>query len=763
MAKSLARVAILLALCGCGAMRGIAANSATKPLRASELLALVAGSALPENIVHKIAADGLAFRPNDSYRALLKTAGADPKILTAVDSARVVVDQAPEAESGKDLLQHIATAGSMIKDKRNEEAANELTAAVTANFKNPECGFVMAQVLRLEEQWEAAAGVYDGVLRLAPDFPEVHAKLSFVLYRLNDFEKGLTEARAALKLNPENAEAHKNAGLALMSMQKFDAALAEYQEALRIKPDYEAAHVNMGILYIAKSDWDNAIASFQKAVRLNTDDADAYYNLAHSSDQKGDFEAAIRAYREVKRIDPRRYDARQNLGADLMNHGRNAEAVVEFRELVNLYPNSEMCVASLALGLYKMADFQSAQTEFKRAAELDPSDPMPRLNLGSMLEDQGHADEALKEYARALQLDDNLAMAHMGVGRILLAKKDYPDATRELKRAIDLMPADPRIHEFCGKALYASGKIDEAIGEFRQAATLDPKNLQMKIALAAALEKKGDWAAAIAEYRSAALADASIDLRGKTGRSDDRDPQREYADAKKRVADHEAALKAGGKASEAAALEAQIAATNAAPNLSEQLDAAIRDGLAAARERRYDEAVRDIKHAVEIGERMQPHDQRLLTALDYLGKALTGQDLAAARAAFERELQVAQELTGPQSPQVAAAMQSLGSNAIRQKDFAGAEHFYFQAVDINEKFFGEGSDKVASALVYATTVYVVQQQYDKAEPYLLRRCGSTRRSMDKTISECRSRLRLSAAFTITGISPRRPQRATSAC
>src|ERR1700752_1290955 len=172
MAKSLARVAILLALCGCGAMRGIAANSATKPLRASELLALVAGSALPENIVHKIAADGLASRPNDSSRALLKTAGADPKILTAVDSARVVVDQAPEAESGKDLLQHLATAGSMIKDKRNEEAANQLTAAVTANFKNPECGFVMAQVLRLEEQWEAAAGVYDGVLRLAPDFPE---------------------------------------------------------------------------------------------------------------------------------------------------------------------------------------------------------------------------------------------------------------------------------------------------------------------------------------------------------------------------------------------------------------------------------------------------------------------------------------------------------------------------------------------------------------------------------------------------------------
>jgi hypothetical protein len=84
----------------------------------------------------------------------LKTAGADPKILAAVDSAKVVVDQAPETESGKALLQHIATAGSMIKDKRNDEAANELTAAVTASF-----------------------------LQEAPDFPEAHTKMTLAQLR----------------------------------------------------------------------------------------------------------------------------------------------------------------------------------------------------------------------------------------------------------------------------------------------------------------------------------------------------------------------------------------------------------------------------------------------------------------------------------------------------------------------------------------------------------------------------------------------------
>jgi tetratricopeptide (TPR) repeat protein len=282
------------------------------------------------------------------------------------------------------------------------------------------------------------------------------------------------------------------------------------------------------------------------------------------------------------------------------------------------------------------------------------------------------------------------------------------------------MPADPRIHEFYGKALNASGKIDEAIGEFRQAATLDPKNLQVRIELAAALENKGDWAAAIQEYRSVALADASIDLRNKVGRTDDRDPQREYKEAQQRLADHIAALKSSGKSVEAADLQSRISAMQAAPGLSEQLDAAISDGRTAARERRIDEAIADFKRAVELAEKIQPHDQRLLTALDFLGKGYMGRDWTASQAAFEREVKAAQELSGAQSPAVAAALQSLATCSLRQKDYAGAEHFYFQAVDITEKFFGEGSDQVAASLISASTVYVVQQQYEKAEPYLVR-------------------------------------------
>jgi hypothetical protein len=45
-----------------------AAAETSRPLRQSELLALVAGNALPENIVNEIRTRGIAFRLDGSFR-----------------------------------------------------------------------------------------------------------------------------------------------------------------------------------------------------------------------------------------------------------------------------------------------------------------------------------------------------------------------------------------------------------------------------------------------------------------------------------------------------------------------------------------------------------------------------------------------------------------------------------------------------------------------------------------------------------------------
>src|SRR5438445_1921981 len=271
-------LAMLSVLCICGSL----ANAQIKrpPLTDSELLALVAGNALSENIVREIASRGLAFQPSDRHRPLLQTAGADAALMAAVGDAKIASggQTATNDRTGDQLLQHLATAGKLIRSKQYQEASQELSAALESG-DGYEAGFVMGESLRQQERWLEAAAVYEEVLRRAPDFLDARTKWSFVLYRGGDAGDALQQAKIVLAQDPENADAHKNAGLALQVLQKFDASEQEYAEALRIKPDYAVVRYDLGILFYHQGKWDQAIEQYRKSLALDPEEPDWHYNL----------------------------------------------------------------------------------------------------------------------------------------------------------------------------------------------------------------------------------------------------------------------------------------------------------------------------------------------------------------------------------------------------------------------------------------------------------------------------------------------------
>ncbi len=205
MSKTLIRASILAILCATAALSSTAADPTPEPLGQTELLALVAGGALPGNLVRQIGAVGLAFHPDDAYRTQLKNAGADLTLLKALDSSHVVAAGASDGKADPATLQHISNAGALIRSEHYAEAVEELNKLLTASFDKPETGFVMGELLRRQERWEEAESVYEKVLQESPDFREVHTKLSYVLYRTDDFEGALREAKAALAATPDNA------------------------------------------------------------------------------------------------------------------------------------------------------------------------------------------------------------------------------------------------------------------------------------------------------------------------------------------------------------------------------------------------------------------------------------------------------------------------------------------------------------------------------------------------------------------------------
>ncbi len=57
---------------------GVASQTSSKPLRASQVLALQAGGVLPANVAHEIGVRGLNFQPDDEFRPSSKRQGPMP-------------------------------------------------------------------------------------------------------------------------------------------------------------------------------------------------------------------------------------------------------------------------------------------------------------------------------------------------------------------------------------------------------------------------------------------------------------------------------------------------------------------------------------------------------------------------------------------------------------------------------------------------------------------------------------------------------------
>lgn len=710
-----------------------AAPASPRPLPASEVMALEAGGALSANLVHDIQVRGLGFKPSADFGELMKKAGADASVLAALETAKVTVKG--EAQPDQQLLQQLADAAVLMKNKQFHDAGEKLSEALDVSFARMETGFAMANLLTQVREFAKASAVYREILDVEPDFPEAHVKASFVLYRLGDLEDALNEVKAALAENPNDAEAHKNRGLIYMDERKFDAAIAEYSEALRLKPDYGLVHYDLGLTYDDMHSYEQAVVEYKKSIVLNPDYADAHTNLGVAYKEMGNIGGAITEFRVAKQLNPNDPWTRQNLASALMREAP-AVAIVEMRELEKKFPDFQVCHVCLGNALLWTDDVKGAEEEYRIAVKLDPTDSSPHIGLGDIRGKQKDWDRALEEYRTAEGLGSN-ADAYLGAARMLMQKKDYASAEQELKQGEMLSPSNGEIHTEYAKALEASGQLDLAISEFKEAIQLDPKRVDVMVGLASALEKKGDWFAAMDQYHKAALAQSSLRnkaLPGQVIRLYQPEPEEAYREAKGRFADHLVALRAAGKTAEAADLEKRVAELDTAGSTLEKVQALVQNGLDAVQARDMDAAEKAFQQAVTLAEQLPAADENLAVALGYLGKTYaTERKLVDADAVFHRELTLAEKTWGPFSDRVTAPLMALGEVAGGNGHFAEAESYYARVLDINLKRHGENSMQASDAMRAMAGVYELQQQYDKAEPYLLRAVKSEEMSSGATL------------------------------
>jgi protein O-GlcNAc transferase len=453
----------LVLLLVAGSLRAEQAPSETSP--ATLFYWLAAGISSPR--IQRLTAERrLACHLTPQYTAALKKAGADVSLIQGLGRKST----ATAACSSSTSAAHVA---ALAHGRQFDAAEDKVRALLRDDAGSPLLYFVLGTILREQDRPDDAVDAFTESSRLMPGFPETHAQLSYLFYRLDDSANALAEARTALSMDPKNAEAYRYLGLALHAEGHYDAALHAYQESLQREQDSPDVYFDMGITLRDQGDLRRAAAAYRHALSLRPDFWQAHSNLGVVLHDQGRLDDSVAEYRAAKRLRPAEASIRNNLGNTLCDKQDFDGAIVEFQELYRQNPEWDGGHNCLARAYMSKRDYHSAIRELRAAIRINPAGAAEHRVLGQALLLTGRDEEAVDVLRKAVVLNPDSALAHHYLGTALVNIQQLAEAEPEFRRALQL-EASAENHYALAACLVALNRYDEALGELEIASRMDP-------------------------------------------------------------------------------------------------------------------------------------------------------------------------------------------------------------------------------------------------------------------------------------------------
>jgi tetratricopeptide (TPR) repeat protein len=122
---------------------------------------------------------------------------------------------------------------------------------------------------------------FEAVLRINPNFIEVHNNLGAALLDLEGCEAAIPHFEAAARAQSSNAVASYNLGGCQMTGGNYEAAIPYFEAAIRARPDYAEAHYSLAVcLSKIPGRAPEAVKQYEMLLRLTPDDPRVYSNLS---------------------------------------------------------------------------------------------------------------------------------------------------------------------------------------------------------------------------------------------------------------------------------------------------------------------------------------------------------------------------------------------------------------------------------------------------------------------------------------------------
>jgi Flp pilus assembly protein TadD len=171
-----------------------------------------------------------------------------------------------------------------------------------------------------------------------PDAWQAHIMMAQRRFKQERYAEAAYHAGRAAELKPELADIHNQLGLAYCRLERFEEGIAEYRAALHLK---EAKPSTAGSTGVAK-----IRANLANALAIT---ANHLSESAHTVPEEAmrRYDEAVRQYEQALVLDPQQPAIHRNLGMLLAQLGRYDEAIPHLRATLQMVPNEPLARETL--------------------------------------------------------------------------------------------------------------------------------------------------------------------------------------------------------------------------------------------------------------------------------------------------------------------------------------------------------------------------------------------------------------------------------
>jgi tetratricopeptide (TPR) repeat protein len=261
----------------------------------------------------------------------------------------------------------------------------------------------LIQVYADAKRFEDAIYLVNGMLKAAPDNPDLHHIKGFSLFGLKRNADALPEFR---RVTPESRfyqDAVVHIAFILQEQGKTAEAVEQLQAMAQKNPENAEIKYYLASIYEESGHYDTAADHLRQALEKDPDNSRYLFRLGVVYDKQKNKTASIEAMRRVIAVDPQNASALNYLGYTYADLGENLdEAERLILEALKYKPDDGFITDSLGWVYYKKGDYQKALRYLKKASEIVPDDPVIQEHVGDAYLKLNDRASALKYYQKAM-------------------------------------------------------------------------------------------------------------------------------------------------------------------------------------------------------------------------------------------------------------------------------------------------------------------------------------------------------------------------